>query len=754
MRLLLKQSQLEGLITKLAKNQELMEDEPGTGAPETGTSGDGEKKTGATKWESGVTRGPANQIGVTKWSDIVGSTLKRGKANPLSEQSVPSTQYKTFWGGIINIPNEGYEVELWNPSIQRLGSFGGTNENGKWSLTRKMSPFEIEQEKLKNPNSTATTTTYDRDAPLEGYLRKIFPDGTVRNILDLTTQKKYGSTLSLRDLNAKYNKDVANNTSLMNQAVDFSRKQLLQWMPKYAYLYYPSTVPTTNEALGKPEAFMNITGATVDSEYVEITKTPYNKETDVKRYFDRKSYSGKDVPKGMNPNLYDEYLYKKEQILKGENKNIPALMAELDRQYMSPLGEGGVPEFSYGIDPRSREKFMEMKAKFEQKYNPQIGALQDRLANMVGYDISGMPTYDANYDEVNNQLKQLMAKRNQEYELLRTTWGYDYWKPSVLGKAFDEWWDTWGTVVQIVGNIALIAASGGIAGLFEGAAAGVIRAMAPMVADVTFNALVGAYQMNRGQDSEAAISFLCAFLPVAKYGFNIGKVSQESAFKLSTKIRNADGLLSSKEKLSDFIVSLNEEERYIFRNVMSLPKEEIERGFDLILKDINAGAAKEGLKITKTSFSTWGKPFLKELGLEFGVPAAAQIANGIMGFIVDSTPMIEWDAKSLDESRKMVEAHLQTIKGKTDDETKAKQVGVANAVFDDAQLKNDLKDKKTFKEATNTVAESIDDHAREINAKTTEDVKKEIVNDTQVAEKFANYNDIFKKNKAKPSTNK
>jgi hypothetical protein len=35
------------------------------------------------KWESGVTRGPGNQIGLTKWSDIVGSVLKRGKANPL-----------------------------------------------------------------------------------------------------------------------------------------------------------------------------------------------------------------------------------------------------------------------------------------------------------------------------------------------------------------------------------------------------------------------------------------------------------------------------------------------------------------------------------------------------------------------------------------------------------------------------------------------------------------------------------------------
>jgi len=34
-----------------------------------------------TKWETGLTRGPANQIGLTKWSDIV--KLTRGKANTL-----------------------------------------------------------------------------------------------------------------------------------------------------------------------------------------------------------------------------------------------------------------------------------------------------------------------------------------------------------------------------------------------------------------------------------------------------------------------------------------------------------------------------------------------------------------------------------------------------------------------------------------------------------------------------------------------
>ena len=34
-----------------------------------------------TKWESGVTRGPANQIGLTKWREI--TKITRGKANTL-----------------------------------------------------------------------------------------------------------------------------------------------------------------------------------------------------------------------------------------------------------------------------------------------------------------------------------------------------------------------------------------------------------------------------------------------------------------------------------------------------------------------------------------------------------------------------------------------------------------------------------------------------------------------------------------------
>jgi len=50
------------------------------GAASTGGGGGGAYPT-VTKWETGLTRGPANQIGVTKWNEIV--KLNRGKANTL-----------------------------------------------------------------------------------------------------------------------------------------------------------------------------------------------------------------------------------------------------------------------------------------------------------------------------------------------------------------------------------------------------------------------------------------------------------------------------------------------------------------------------------------------------------------------------------------------------------------------------------------------------------------------------------------------
>ena len=49
----------------------------------TSTGGGGAKPPypTVTKWETGLTRGPANQIALSKWADIV--KMNRGKANTL-----------------------------------------------------------------------------------------------------------------------------------------------------------------------------------------------------------------------------------------------------------------------------------------------------------------------------------------------------------------------------------------------------------------------------------------------------------------------------------------------------------------------------------------------------------------------------------------------------------------------------------------------------------------------------------------------
>jgi len=53
------------------------------GAPAAAAGGGGSKPAypTVTKWESGITRGVANQVGVTKWRDIY--KITRGKANTL-----------------------------------------------------------------------------------------------------------------------------------------------------------------------------------------------------------------------------------------------------------------------------------------------------------------------------------------------------------------------------------------------------------------------------------------------------------------------------------------------------------------------------------------------------------------------------------------------------------------------------------------------------------------------------------------------
>lgn len=62
-------------------DSELGEQDAAGGGASTGGGGAKPPYPTVTKWETGLTRGAANQIGLTKWSDIV--KLNRGKANTL-----------------------------------------------------------------------------------------------------------------------------------------------------------------------------------------------------------------------------------------------------------------------------------------------------------------------------------------------------------------------------------------------------------------------------------------------------------------------------------------------------------------------------------------------------------------------------------------------------------------------------------------------------------------------------------------------
>jgi hypothetical protein len=86
MRLQITEDQFNRMISKLKKSDEIIEQEETAGEPTSGASatqsgGEGYPEVG--KWDSGITRGPANQVGITKWSEVVGANLKRGKSNPL-----------------------------------------------------------------------------------------------------------------------------------------------------------------------------------------------------------------------------------------------------------------------------------------------------------------------------------------------------------------------------------------------------------------------------------------------------------------------------------------------------------------------------------------------------------------------------------------------------------------------------------------------------------------------------------------------
>lgn len=149
MKLGLTEKQYKDIISKILEQSEA---EPVSSEPEAGTSSaqsGGKGYPQVSKWESGVTRGPGNQVGITKWSDVVGSKLTRSKANRLNEQQILDSQKDKFkeipiaTGGTLVVPKETRILGIFDKNDDFENSIGDwiTGETSVWFPKNALKPM-------------------------------------------------------------------------------------------------------------------------------------------------------------------------------------------------------------------------------------------------------------------------------------------------------------------------------------------------------------------------------------------------------------------------------------------------------------------------------------------------------------------------------------------------------------------------------------------------------------------------------------
>ena len=190
--------------SELGEQEAPVDPQPSAGTSDAQAGGQGYPEVG--KWESGATRGPGNQVGITKWSDVVGSTLQRSKGNPLKEQIVASSfpektmsgekvksladvekldwiNLKTPFGSTISIPKDS-KYTLWKPTDNRQGVYAKKGKDGK-PMTVTYQTGDVEYVWGTPPNEFG---------PTEIELKGLLPNNTLRNF----TTKKDNKTYALR----------------------------------------------------------------------------------------------------------------------------------------------------------------------------------------------------------------------------------------------------------------------------------------------------------------------------------------------------------------------------------------------------------------------------------------------------------------------------------------------------------------------------------------------------------------------------
>jgi hypothetical protein len=585
MKIGLTERQYRRILSKATENQEIKEDdevpaaEPAAGTSAQQSGGQGYPEVG--KWESGVTRGPANQVGVTKWADIVGSTLKRDKANQLKENEYTKQSF-------INIIEQlNPEFKPWyNPTDGKLMS--GMMKIGKGGVYAKSLYPNIKDGK------------YPPVAKIED-IKNFWTPSTFKPRFNPNDRLAVGSI-----------SDFANNTTLSDA---FAKSSPTYWkgkpQPKKPTPYKGQILSTPGTKLPK-EPWGYYEGKlgnleTQESQF-ESDFTNWLKANDINQYYNmvRKTPKGLDVPKGYSPLEYDEYRSKIDPIVKQiESLNKPRYRASgpydtsivpLSKEEQNKLAQLRLqrdninkeyynPDFPDGISKEEKKQLDYWKQSINRYYNEQKKQYGcEQVKNDRNITISQDNTrVNKNYFD--------MCKEIEKERLSKLTNIKKYFKysPDTRSK-FDKWWDEYGTLVQIGGSIliTILAPEIGIP----------MNAARIAATDAAFNLTIAAYQLSRDKREDAAASVLFAILPQLKIFKAPTKVTESISKKLAT------ANIRSSLDLSEFITkTLTTEEQKWFTAVLKGDKSLIEQSSKNVVTKTLQNLEKNGVKTTEKQVS-------------------------------------------------------------------------------------------------------------------------------------------------------
>jgi hypothetical protein len=581
--------------------------DPAAQAPTAGTSskqagGQGYPEVG--KWESGVTRGPANQVGITKWADVVGSKLNRGKANPLKENEYTKEGLLNLMEQVPSLSMNGvYDAKT--GKLTTSGQFYKINPKGKddvdFVYARKVFP-NIKDDKYPSNINTQLIQDYLKpksfsfDSPINSdwYNSKF---GS-KEFDPLAVGSKYGG-YAVRTTDAermakifpsKLTKNVTANNIIKGTSNYWKGKprptpptpyngQILSSqgteLPEQPWGYYDGilgNLESQNSQYG--EDIINWAKVNSPNDYYNMV---------------RKSPKGLDVPKGYSPLEYDEYRSKIDPIVKqievikkkytykpsgwmDSGGNGSDKMSDEDTKLLNQLrlerdklnGEYYNIDYPNGITKEEKDTYKKWKNALYQYYKPFIDKETKDNENLQRSNSK----LDALYVYHPKLGKSYIDEYRSKIKDLKKVFGYQHDNRS----GFDKFWDEWGGVTQIgIGLLlTLVAPELGIPLL-------TIQNMA--IADSAFNLVVAAYETSRGDYDQAAGSVLFAILPHLKI------LKCPSAISKSISEKMANVTIKTSTDLSIFMKTmLNEEELKWFKTVLNSDKESLENATKEITK--------------------------------------------------------------------------------------------------------------------------------------------------------------------------